>query len=304
MTIISVGYAGTITDDNWRRMATATVGALYGVDDFASWKVTAGVGDRALQVATGGAFGIGVRDVSDDPVTVTSGTVSSGSRWDLVVARRNWGTKVTTIVVIPGSATKALPARNTGFGAVNDQPLALARFAAGQTAVQEIIDLRCIPGDGGMVAFDDLALQYLDRVGTSVWINGTLWQRALSSIGSPVWTPTVMSDTGWTDVTYGPGWGLHTTDLKLRVRAVGAHVELRGAAKRTGNDASVSLIGTIPPAFFPTSMTPLGATYGSAGMIAEKFVSSTGVIAVGLGHITGSAPLNSIVMLQGIWTRG
>lgn len=304
MTITSVGYAGTITDSNWRRIAVSAVGSLYGVDDYTSFRVTAGPGDRALSIAPGGAFGLGVRDTSDAAVVVNGGTVASGSRWDLVVLRRNWGAKTTTPVIIAGTANRALPARNTGFDALNDQPLALVRFSAGQTVVQEIIDLRCIPGDGGVVAFHDLARSYLDRVGTVVRIGDLVWTRTINATGSPVWVSSDLGDSGWSDVPYGVGWAAPNAELQLRVRRLAGMVELRGAAKRTGNEASVSLLGTVPSTFAPSTLTPLGATYGSAGMIAEKFVFPTGVVGVGFGHITGSAPLNSIVMLQGVWARG
>lgn len=187
MTITSVGYAGTITDSNWRRMATAAVGSLYGVDDFTSFRVTAGPGDRSIALAAGGAFGLGVRDVSDSPIILTGGPVAADSRWDLVVLRRDWSAKTTTPVIIAGTGTKALPARNTGFEVLNDQPIALVRFTAGQSTVQEIVDLRCIPGDGGVVAFDELTLQYLDRVGSVVRIGSVTWIRTVDATGSPSW---------------------------------------------------------------------------------------------------------------------
>ncbi len=187
MTITSVGYAGQITDANWRRVATATIGSLYGVDDYASWRVTPGTGDRAVDIAPGGGFGLGVRDESDTVVTKTMSPVPSGVRWDLVVAHRNWETKTTTFEVIPGTSSMVLPDRQVGFGTVNDQPIALVQSAAGQSAVQKIIDLRCIPGDGGVVAFDALVRSYLDRVGTQVRINGTLWSRIIDALGTPAW---------------------------------------------------------------------------------------------------------------------
>ena len=224
MTITSVGYAGTITDSNWRRMATAAVGSLYGVDDFASFRPTAGTGDRAVSLAPGGAFGLGVRDESDAPIVVTGAAVSSGSRWDLIVLRRNWGTKVTSAVIVPGSATRALPTRNTGFGALNDQPIALVRFAAGQTRVQEIIDLRCIPADAGVVAFDTLSRSYLDRVGTQVRIGNFLWTRTVDALGSPTWVYVdVTPDTGWTSMALNDGW----TGGFSQIRRAGGMVSLR-----------------------------------------------------------------------------
>lgn len=249
MTITSVGYAGTITDSNWRRMATAAVGSLYGVDDFASFRPTAGTGDRAVSLAPGGAFGLGVRDESDAPIVVTGAAVSSGSRWDLIVLRRNWGTKVTSAVIVPGSATKALPTRNTGFGALNDQPIALVRFAAGQTRVQEIIDLRCIPADAGVIAFDTLARSYLDRVGTQVRIGNFLWTRTVDAQGSPTWLYLdVTPDTGWQEVTRNNGWSWGSTS---HVRRIGPMVSLRITASRSVGWAAEGNLATIAAPFRP-----------------------------------------------------
>lgn len=248
MTITSVGYAGDITDANWRRMATATIGALYGVDDFASWRVTVGTGDRALRVAAGGAFGLGVRDVSDAPITVAGATVATGSRWDLVVARRNWGTKVTSVVIIAGTAVKALPARNVGFGALNDQPLALVRFAAGQTAAQEIIDLRCIPGDAGLVAFDSLSRSYLDRVGTQVRIGDFLWARTVDAAGSPAWSYVdVTPDTGWMEITRDNGWVWNFG----QARRIGSQISARLSAARTQGWSPTNRLAILSAPFRP-----------------------------------------------------
>lgn len=249
MTITSVGYAGTITDANWRRMATAAVGSVYGADDPASWRVSTGVGDRALQVAPGGIFGLGVRDFSDAPVTLTAPAVPSGSRWDMVVARRNWNTKQTTLELIQGSAAKALPERETGFGTQNDQPLALVRFAAGQTAAQDIIDLRCIPGDGAMIAFDTLARSYLDSVGTSVRVGNYLWTRSVNASGSLIWLfVDVTPDTGWVEVPRNPDW---VWGSAFHARRVGSQISVRLAADRAIGWSMGNNLTTLPSAFWP-----------------------------------------------------
>lgn len=187
MAITSVGYAGTVGEVQWSNMVPRVGSTFYSVDDYASFKVSISAGTRAVSVAAGGASAVGVWDVSNAPVTLNLDTVSSGNRWDMVVIRRTWATKVTSLVVIQGSSTMALPSRNTTVGTVHDQPIALARVAAGSTVVQEVIDLRCIGGDGGLTAFHDLARSYLDRVGTSVRINGTVWDRQIGSMGSPEW---------------------------------------------------------------------------------------------------------------------
>ncbi|MCT1363973.1 hypothetical protein [Microbacterium sp. p3-SID131] len=302
MTITSVGYAGTITDSNWRRMATAAVGSLYGVDDFTSFRVTAGPGDRALAIADGGAFGLGVRDESDTPIVLNGDPVASGSRWDLVVLRRDWNAKETTPLIIAGSPTKALPDRYTGWGTMNDQPLALVRFAAGQSTAQEIVDLRCIPADAGVVAFDPLTLSYLDRVGTQVRIGDTLWTRTVNATGSPLWVSTDLTDTGWVNVPLGPKW-VAVSGYPLRVRRIGPVAYLRGAVK-AGSGAGYESLGTVPTLFRPTATAPLGATVTQSKAYGEMFVTTTGLIYISDEYRSGSNPVNNVVMVHGTWPVG
>lgn len=281
MTIVSVGYAGTITDTNYRRMAVDVFGSLYGVDDFASFRVSAGVGDRALALAPGGAFGLGVYDLSDAVETLTGAPVASGSRWDLVVLRRTWGAKTTVPLLVTGSSTKALPSRNTGFAGVNDQPIALVRFAAGQTAVQEIVDLRCIPGAGGLIAFDPLARSYLDHVGVQVRIGDYLWTRTLDTNGTPTWLyQDVTPDTGWVEIGKNNGW---TWDFGQQ-RRIGAIVATRIAASRAvgwspGNQLAIIATTFRPGAggWYVTSSSSSGKTeffFNSDGNLTASQASS------------------------------
>lgn len=304
MTITSVGYAGTITDSNWRRMATAAVGSLYGVDDFTSFRVTAGPGDRALAIADGGAFGLGVRDESDTPIVLNGDPVASGSRWDLVVLRRDWGAKETTPLIIAGSPTKALPDRYTGWGTQNDQPLALVRFAAGQSTAQEIVDLRCIPADAGVVAFDPLTLSYLDRVGTQVRIGDILWTRVVSPVGSASWSQLDTTDTGWKAVPLPAAakW-LPVTNYPLQIRRSGLLVEIRGAVKHS-TGAVLTAIASVPQAFRPAGNVPLGTTHSSSTWVGEVFVNAAGVIGLGDDYRSGSFATASVVMIHGFWFVG
>lgn len=301
--ITSVGYAGSITDDNWRRMATATVGSLYGVDDYASWRVTAGPGDRQIKIAPGGAFGLGVRDVSDADITLTGAPVPSGERWDLVVAHRDWNTELTTPKIISGSSVKALPARDTGFGTTNDQPIALVRFAAGQTVVQQIIDLRCIPGDGGIVAFDDLARSYLDRVGTSLRIGGIVWDRIINSLDAPTWISSDMTDTGWVDVPRGAGWASVSLYPTL-ARRVGKQIILRGAvAVGEGNTGSVGSLCLVPAGLRPGSATFIGTTRSGLGsLVGELLIDSAGNVSLPPNYWSGALQgPGTVIPLHGTW---
>jgi hypothetical protein len=187
--IISKGYEGTVNYADWA-VLTSHLGAQYSVFGPDALAVSFGSGDREVRVGPGRAAGQGILDDNDAPVSLVGATVGAGSRWDLIALRRDWTTSETVPVLIPGSSTKALPAtREDEPGSKDDQPLALVRFAAGQTAPQEMIDLRCWHGDGGVVAKDLLARDYLTRIGTRVWIQGITWVLAFNTAGLPTWVP-------------------------------------------------------------------------------------------------------------------
>jgi hypothetical protein len=189
MTIISKGYEGTVNYADWA-VLTSHLGAQYSVFGTDAFGVTFGSGDREVIVGTGRAAGQGILDDNPEPVSLVGAAVGAGNRWDLIALRRDWTTSETVPVLIPGSSTKALPIdREVDPGAIDDQPLALVRFAAGQTAPQEVVDLRCWHGDGGVVAKDLLVRDYLTRLGTRVWVQGITWVYGFNSTGLPSWVP-------------------------------------------------------------------------------------------------------------------
>lgn len=192
----SVGYGGSIDETEWARMASL-LGASYGVVGPDDWRVTTvPAADRTVAIAAGTGWGRGVRDINDGPVTLQGDVVATGSRWDLVVARRDWeldGGK-TTFEIVKGGATKQLPAgRLVGPGVLDDQPIALVRFTAGQQLPTELVDLRCWPGNGGLVAVAMEALAYLDDVGSRVSVGGFTWERRFDPQGAPAWLPPLLS---------------------------------------------------------------------------------------------------------------
>ncbi|MFF2631952.1 hypothetical protein ACFVR6_03625 [Microbacterium sp. NPDC058021] len=188
MAITSVGYEGTIYEAQWAEMMPLVGGRQYGVAGPGDWRVTVGGADRQVRVAAGRGFGHGVLDNSSTETVLSLATVASGSRWDLVVARRNWGTNTTSFAVVTGSATRALPGgRAQTPGTLDEQPVALVRVQAGQSQVAEIVDLRVWGGDGGTFAHDALVMQYLSRVGTALRINGIDWKRIIDPQGNPAW---------------------------------------------------------------------------------------------------------------------
>ncbi len=191
MAISSIGYAGSVDEAEWAKLSRFAAGHTYlvaGPDDF---RATPAGGDRGVEIATGVAAGAGIYDESDSPVTFNLPSVSSGSRWDLIGLERDWGTGTTSVDRIAGSASKAIPTRSTNPGVEDVQPLWLLRVTAGQTTIQEYVDLRAFVSDGGVWAADDLVKSYLDRVGTVLTIGDAVWTRRLSGSGTPEWVRSV-----------------------------------------------------------------------------------------------------------------
>lgn len=192
MAITSVGYERAITYSELGELGRHA-GVSYSVVGMDAFAVSAGSGDRVLNVQPGVASGQFIVDSSDAVVNLTGAPVATGDRWDLVVLRRNWTAKTSTIVLIQGSATQALPTRSTNPGVQDDHPIALVRFSAGQTAVQQVIDLRVWAGDGGCFAKHRMVRDFLTRIGTRVYIVDRTYVLTISSAGALAWvTDTVI----------------------------------------------------------------------------------------------------------------
>jgi hypothetical protein len=197
MTITSYGYPGSV-DKIGHAVINRNAGAEYNVHDFNAGRVTAinSGADRSVTVGAGLISGRGVTDINSAPVTVGPlPTVSSGERYDMIVANRNFTTKVTTFTYITGSASRALPARlNSVTDGVDQQPLALVRLVAGQQYPSEVIDLRVTVGEGGAHAFANepslIFATSFARPGTMIrFPNGQRWQLGSTTAGSLLWTP-------------------------------------------------------------------------------------------------------------------
>lgn len=171
------GFPGTINAAALARWVPAVGAAQYGALDEASCKPTVMLNlDRGVSIAPGTIWGDGVMTDFFDLTTIALPAPVSGSVWHLIVARRDWSLGgTTTFTSIPGSATMELPAFENEPGIISDQPIALARVTAGSATVQELIDLRCWAGNGGVFAKSDLVRSYLTRIGTEVTINGSVW---------------------------------------------------------------------------------------------------------------------------------
>lgn len=210
MAITSKGYERAITYAVLGELI-AHGGCQYSVFGASAFQAAAGSSDREVVLQPGRAYGHGIIDDSDAPISLVGSPVSSGSRWDLVALRRTWsaeeGASVTVPVLIQGGGSRAIPTRNSGAGVLDDQPLWLARFSAGQTAVQELVDLRVWHGPGGNVGRDKLARDYLTRIGTRIRIQGITWMLDLNTSGIPTWVPdSVVVSSSQPEYVEGLGW--------------------------------------------------------------------------------------------------
>lgn len=181
----SYGYAGTVNAPQWARLVPYAGGMDYGVLSDADWRPTSGgPGDRAVTMAPGIGWGRGVLDVNGAPVTVNHPS-ASGVRWDLVCARRVWGTKVTSFEIVPGGSSPSIPVREVTPGVEDEQPIALVQIT--NSAVTQVLDLRCVPGNSGLLAFHEFALQYLIRQATQVVIGNVRHTRKVDNFGVAYW---------------------------------------------------------------------------------------------------------------------
>lgn len=186
----SVGYPGPITGADLAYWEEG-LGRDYRVETPNSWKVVALTnGARQVTVLAGSGSGRGIRDTSTDTTLPSlDAQVSGGTRYDLIVARRNWSTKVTSFAIVKGGATQegAFALRNVTPGTLDDQPLAVVPVSQGAADVGTPIDVRVWQANGAACARSDLVLQYLNTPGTSVLINSKEWHRTVDAAGNPQW---------------------------------------------------------------------------------------------------------------------
>lgn len=181
----SYGYPGSVNAAALATWLPNVAAAQYCVNGPVSGRVIKNtIGDRGVTVLPGSLIGDGIYDIFNTGTDLNFASVSSGSRWDMIVCRRTWSSKTSIYTIIQGSATKGLPARNNNKGVITDQPIALCRVQAGSSTVQEIIDLRTWAHNGGVVANDELVKNYLDEPGTQLTINEDVWVKVITTTDS------------------------------------------------------------------------------------------------------------------------
>lgn len=284
MAITSIGYDGTVDEVAWTKLQRAAA-SVYGVATATSWRVTAVTGaDRTISIAPGAGWGRHVYDESDTNYTLQGGAVASGSRWDLVVLRRDWGPVgggSSTFRIVPGTSTRQLPSRETNPGVLDDQPIALIQFVAGQTQPAAIIDLRCWAANSGLEAAHDLALGYLNQPGTTVKIGNGILRFELQGNGIWGWSEQILPSRS--GLTGSAGWGVigdvERQDLE---RGGAARFDVALHLSRLGGPMSVAstrgftrLTGAIlPPSYrpprpidIPVSIVSSAQTWGGTGIL-------------------------------------
>ncbi len=267
---------GTVADVNYGFKGEVTsaqtplifgIGSRYAVIG-AGLKATAGgVGDRAVTVSPGIAWGDGVLSTWNTAGTVNAAANGTGqTRWDTLVIRRHWQPTSTprgtsTLMLLTGGAQKAVAAsRKTDRGVTDsDQPIALVPIAPGSAVAGTPVGLRCWSGaGGGLVAESVEALQYLNEQGTSVHVGGTSYTRVEDGSGALYWHDD--SDPPWTAVasqngfTNGSGWSA----LRVRFAGVGVEVSSGFLVRGAGNPGTIVagipfLVGLLPVGFRPSS---------------------------------------------------
>lgn len=188
MAFITAGYDGTVDEVQFSEILHRY--SVVGAEDF---KATTQAGDRIVAISDGTALGPGTRDVATAIPNIQF-AAASGTRWDLVVLRRDWQPPggSSSIVIVQGGAAKGYPVVGTAAtnwnrrpGIIDDQPLYLQEING--TLLGQRVDLRCWLSHGGMYAKDEMVRTYLDRVGAEVNINGSVWRYRLGDNDIPSW---------------------------------------------------------------------------------------------------------------------
>ena len=303
MAITSVGYDGQVTEVQWAKMIDSVGSSKYGVGGVNDWKVAAHPTiDKGVNVPPGVGWGRGVYDVTDSTYAVACPGLASGTRWDLIVAKRNWnGTGgATTFDVIAGTSVKQIPAYTNDPGNVDYQPLALVQWTGGQTKPTAIVDLRAWVGPGGLVAKDEMVLQYLNTLGTTITIGDTVWQSTLG-----------LNDTvGWTRAqVFGrvPVFGVGK-ELVGGVPAVGSQFLIQAGTISQQSDSTGAARVTFPQKF-PTGLLTVQITSGDTSIDRAWWPApmTYGITSTNSGHLNTSYFLYHLMTMNpggGIRTWG
>ena len=241
----SVGYDGTIDEGQWAALAD-NLGSPYQSNLTVS--VVSGV-DRTVQISAGYAYGHGIRDTFASATTLQLATIASGTRWDCIAVRRDWGANSSTLVAIAGNSTQQIPAgRNANPGTLDDQPIALVQLTAGQQAPTAVVNLTA---QSSQVVSTASAMGILAPIlGQVAIINGTAQKYTASgwvdivaaaqanNISMGVRTPAWTQGSGATAIAIGNGsissWWMKDATSKSVIELM---LVSRGSTTNTGSAA-------------------------------------------------------------------
>lgn len=243
----------------WQEMFPQIGSGTYAVRSTTDWKVTAVSGaDRTVSIAAGRGLGMGIIDKTTANDTIQLDPIVSGSRWDLIVCRRDpTPTKgVSQFMKINGGASPVIPGARLSGPGIHDQPLALVQVTAGQTQPTGFIDLRTWVGDGGgLVANSDLVRSFLLTPGTVLNINGLEWVRRVGANDILEWfcpdEPTEYAPVAL------PSWQV-TGSIHTKPAGSKKHVTTVITCKRTSGDFNLDSTAFVPVG----TVIPTGAQGG------------------------------------------
>jgi len=272
--IASAGYAGTVTQEDWAVMAQLT-GYDTAVVAATDCVVEGAAGTRVITVSPGTAWGWGVLDTLSGTNSVSLAANGTGAtRWDAIVLRRNWSTKVTTLAAVTGSSSPTIPTLTVNPGVQADQVLALVAVPAGATDLTGATVRRYTQWPVQMTA------------GAYAPHNPSHMQRWVDSATGVVYQ---WSGSAWIDP-LNPAWqvqtlasGMEGEGISPAARLVLGQVQLRGRVMRVGGyfiaDWSPTLF-TLPASLRPPSLIRgIVAMSGPSGWGSLE-IASTGIVRV------------------------
>jgi hypothetical protein len=319
MAITSKFYTGPVNNIDWatgtRRLGYRYV--FHGPDDMRP--AISGAMARGISFQSGVASGSGVVDTNDD-VEVISLDAHASDRWHLVGIRRTWGvTNASDFDSIIGTAVRQLPSRPTTPGTEDFPPIALAFVPAGGAAVTELIDLRLVSDNSGIMvaaseAGGDLIRGFMATAGTQLRIGSVDWTRVITEAGL-AWSSYDHEPTRITGISafsggFGSGWSRRAAG-SLLVRN-GNHRFFVGVSDKAGAQAVTNsngglqadeLIGKMGDLDKPPSGVVLPLTCRTSGDAGGVFSGTAFMFDSGNIYLSAGAPNVNIrtAVVTGSW---
>lgn len=256
MTTSSVGYDGSISEVQWAGLSEA-LGGAYSVKGSGDWKVTTVPAvDRTVSIAAGTGYGRGVQDVLTPAVTVQLPVVASGTRWDTIVAARDWQPPggATMFIARTGTSSQLIAAsRLTNPGVQDDQPIALVQVTAGVQLPTAIVDLRT--WSSKVITANSLLALPDAGYGCEAVVAGIRYRREFDAVGTIVWKP---SSSLWS--TFTPVCYQHMSTTPVVIGASVQYARMRTVGPNTTH-AQVSVVPTATTTGGVAISLPVAGTY-------------------------------------------